>query len=90
MYSAMWPATAIDLNTTPKGSRGHGADAVLRRGGIPHVRVRPLSYMTGEIELSLDELTRWRMDRDDATDLSNRKPRSALLEMAGSARTGCC
>lgn len=57
--------------------------------GFPYVAVRPLSYMTGEIELSRDELTRWRRwTRTKRPARTIGKIRRALLEMAGLHKDG--
>jgi ubiquinone/menaquinone biosynthesis C-methylase UbiE len=57
--------------------------------GFPYVTVRPLSYMTGEIELTRDELTRWRTWTRTTRPLrALQKIRRALLEMAGLHKDG--
>lgn len=52
--------------------------------GFPHVALRPLSYMTGEIELTADQLSRWkRWVRTKRPQRALTKLRRVLLEFLG-------
>jgi SAM-dependent methyltransferase len=57
--------------------------------GFPNVALRPLSYMTGEIELTLDELSKWRKwTRTKRPARALRKIGRALLELPGLRKEG--
>jgi SAM-dependent methyltransferase len=63
--------------------------ALCRAAGFATVVVRPLSYMTGEIELTLDELSRWRSwTRTMRPVRAGRKMWRAVLEMFGLRKDG--
>ena len=60
-----------------------------RDAGFPSVTVRPLSYMSGEIELTLDELSKWRAWTQTKRPLrAARKLWRALLEVPGLRKEG--
>ena len=60
-----------------------------RDAGFSRVALRPLSYMTGEIELTLDELSRWRTwTRTKRPMRALRKLARALLELPGLKKEG--
>lgn len=57
--------------------------------GFSHVTVRPLSYMSGEIELTLEELSNWRTwTRTKRPWRAMRKLWRALLEVPGMRKEG--
>jgi hypothetical protein len=57
--------------------------------GFSHVTVRPLSYMSGEIDLTLDELSTWRTwTRTKRPWRAMRKLWRALLELPGLEKDG--
>jgi SAM-dependent methyltransferase len=57
--------------------------------GFSHVTVRPLSYMSGEIDLSLDELSTWRSwTRTKRPWRAMRKLWRALMELPGLQKDG--
>ena len=57
--------------------------------GFSRVSVRPLSYMTGELELSLDELSRWRRWTTTKRPLrAFEKIARAVLELTGRRKEG--
>jgi len=57
--------------------------------GFSHVTVRPLSYMSGEIDLTLDELSKWRTwTRTKRPWRAMRKLWRALLEVPGLKKDG--
>jgi SAM-dependent methyltransferase len=57
--------------------------------GFSHVTVRPLSYMSGEIDLTLDELSKWRTwTRTQRPWRAMRKLWRALMELPGLQKDG--
>src|SRR5215203_7429422 len=57
--------------------------------GFQHVVVRPLSYASGEIQLSLDQLARWNQwTRQDRPVRVMRKLWQLIQELIGTAKQG--